>query len=186
MFIAKNKTAKEALVVVDYQNDFVDGTLGFAGAEKLEDGICAEIERVRKEGGDVLFTFDTHAASEKEYLQSPEGKALPVPHCLSGSVGHALYGKVAECVQPNDVRIFKPSFGSPALAEILQKRGYAKITFVGLVSHICVISNAMLLKAFYPEVPISVDASACAGVTPQSHKNALEAMKMCQIDIVNE
>ena len=96
MFVSQNKTAKEALVVVDYQNDFVDGTLGFAGAETLEDGICAEIERVRKAGGDVLFTFDTHAASADEYLQTPEGKALPVPHCLSGSAGHALYGKVAE------------------------------------------------------------------------------------------
>ena len=184
MFIAKNKTAKEALVVVDYQNDFVDGALGFAGAETLEDGICAEIERVRKAGGDVLFTFDTHAASADEYLQTPEGKALPVPHCLSGSAGHALYGKVAESVQPDDVRIFKPSFGSPALAEILKKRGYVKITFAGLVSHICVISNAMLLKAFLPEVPIMVDSLCCAGVTPESHERALEAMKACQIEVL--
>ena len=184
MFIAKNKTAKEALVVVDYQNDFVDGTLGFAGAEKLEDGICAEIERVRKEGGDVLFTFDTHAASEKEYLQSPEGKALPVPHCLSGSVGHALYGKVAECVHPNDVRIFKPSFGSPALAEILQKRGYAKITFVGLVSHICVISNAMLAKAFCPNAEICVLSSLTAAADASLHEAALAVMRSVQIEVL--
>ena len=184
MFIAKNKTAKEALVVVDYQNDFVDGTLGFAGAEKLEDGICAEIERVRKEGGDVLFTFDTHAASEKEYLQSPEGKALPVPHCLSGSVGHALYGKVAECVRPNDVRIFKPSFGSPALAEILQKRGYAKITFVGLVSHICVISNAMLAKAFCPNAEICVLSSLTAAADASLHEAAFAVMRSVQIEVL--
>lgn len=184
MFASQNNTAKEALVVVDYQNDFVDGTLGFAGAEKLEDGICAEIERVRKEGGDVLFTFDTHAASEKEYLQSPEGKALPVPHCLSGSVGHALYGKVAECVQPNDVRIFKPSFGSPALAEILQKRGYAKITFVGLVSHICVISNAMLAKAFCPNAKICVLSSLTAAADASLHEAALAVMRSVQIEVL--
>lgn len=184
MFASQNNTAKEALVVVDYQNDFVDGTLGFAGAEKLEDGICAEIERVRKEGGDVLFTFDTHAASEKEYLQSPEGKALPVPHCLSGSVGHALYGKVAECVQPNDVRIFKPSFGSPALAEILQKRGYAKITFVGLVSHICVISNAMLAKAFCPDAKICVLSSLTAAADASLHEAALAVMRSVQIEVL--
>ncbi|MGI6197059.1 MAG: cysteine hydrolase family protein [Eubacteriales bacterium] len=184
MFASQNNTAKEALVVVDYQNDFVDGTLGFAGAEKLEDGICAEIERVRKEGGDVLFTFDTHAASEKEYLQSPEGKALPVPHCLSGSVGHALYGKVAECVQPNDVRIFKPSFGSPALAEILQKRGYAKITFVGLVSHICVISNAMLAKAFCPDAEICVLSSLTAAADASLHEAALAVMRSVQIEVL--
>ena len=184
MFASQNNTAKEALVVVDYQNDFVDGTLGFAGAEKLEDGICAEIERVRKEGGDVLFTFDTHAASEKEYLQSPEGKALPVPHCLSGSVGHALYGKVAECVQPNDVRIFKPSFGSPALAEILQKRGYAKITFVGLVSHICVISNAMLAKAFCPHAEICVLSSLTAAADASLHEAALAVMRSVQIEVL--
>lgn len=184
MFASQNKTAKEALVVVDYQNDFVDGTLGFAGAEKLEDGIGAEIERVRKKGGDVLFTFDTHAASEKEYLQSPEGKALPVPHCLSGSVGHALYGKVAECVQPNDVRIFKPSFGSPALAEILQKRGYAKITFVGLVSHICVISNAMLAKAFCPHAEICVLSSLTAAADASLHEAALAVMRSVQIEVL--
>lgn len=184
MFISQNKTAKEALVVVDYQNDFVDGTLGFAGAENLEDGICAEIERVRKDGGDVLFTFDTHAASEKEYLQSPEGKALPVPHCLSGSVGHALYGKVAECVQPNDVRIFKPSFGSPALAEILQKRSYAKITFVGLVSHICVISNAMLAKAFCPDAEICVLSSLTAAADTSLHEAALAVMRSVQIEVL--
>ena len=175
MFIAKNKTAKEALVVVDYQNDFVDGALGFAGAETLEDGICAEIERVRKAGGDVLFTFDTHAASADEYLQTPEGKALPVPHCLSGSAGHALYGKVAESVQPDDVRIFKPSFGSPALAEILKKR---------LVSHICVISNAMLAKAFCPNAEICVLSSLTAAADASLHEAALAVMRSVQINVL--
>ena len=184
MFIAKNKTAKEALVVVDYQNDFVDGALGFAGAETLEDGICAEIERVRKAGGDVLFTFDTHAASADEYLQTPEGKALPVPHCLSGSAGHALYDKVAESVKPDDVRIFKPSFGSPALAEILKKRGYVKITFVGLVSHICVISNAMLAKAFCPNAEICVLSSLTAAADASLHEAALAVMRSVQINVL--
>lgn len=114
MFTALKKTGKEALVVVDYQVDFVDGTLGFSGAQALEDGICAEIETTRSAGNDVIFTFDTHSESADEYLNTPEGKALPIPHCLRGSDGHALYGKVADCIRPEDARIFKADlwFGS--------------------------------------------------------------------------
>ena len=184
MFSHIPKHASEALVVVDYQKDFVCGALGFDGAEKLDDGICAEIERVRAAHGDVIFTFDTHAETPDAYLASAEGKALPVPHCLRTSAGHDLYGKTAEAAKPQDVRVFKPSFGSPMLAEILQKRGYTKITFVGLVSHICVISNAMLAKAFCPEAEICVIAALTAAADENLHKAALDVMRSVQIHVL--
>ena len=184
MFTDKNQKAKEALVVVDYQVDFVCGALGFKGAEALDDGICAEIERGRSIGGDILFTYDTHAETAEEYLQSAEGKALPVPHCLRGSAGHALYGKTASCIQPQDTRVFKPTFGSAALADILKKRGYTKITLVGLVSHICVISNAILAKTFCPDAEVCVISGLTAAADRNLHKAALDVMRSVQINVI--
>lgn len=181
MFTALKKTGKEALVVVDYQVDFVDGTLGFSGAQALEDGICAEIEGTRSAGNDVIFTFDTHSESADEYLNTPEGKALPIPHCLRGSKGHALYGKVADCVRPEDARIFKPTFGSEALAALLKARGYTKITFVGLVSNICVISNAILAKTACPNAQVRVLSALTASPDAELHKAALDVMRSVQI-----
>ena len=178
---------KELLVVIDYQNDFVNGALGFEGAEKLDGPIVEKIREYRSRDADVIFTRDTH---RENYLETQEGRRLPVVHCIEGSHGHKIFGETAKQVQIGDMIIDKPSFGSAELGRLLaeenEKELIEKVTLIGLCTDICVISNSMLLKAFYPEVPISVDASACAGVTPQSHKNALEAMKMCQIDIVNE
>ena len=170
------------LIVVDMQNDFIEGTLGTKEAVAI---VPKVEEKIRNFDGKVFFTRDTH---ETYYLETQEGKNLPVPHCIRGTDGWQIWKEldVLRKTEPID----KETFGSTDLAgelvTINEDEEIGSITLVGLCTDICVISNAMLLKAFYPEVPISVDASACAGVTPQSHKNALEAMKMCQIDIVNE
>ena len=172
---------KKLLIVVDYQKDFVDGALGFPGAEKLAGPIQERIETYRKNGDEVLFTFDTHP---ENYMETQEGKNLPVPHCIEGSAGWELYPPLK--VMEGEKVFCKKTFGSSELMDYLRENTYEQIELAGLVSSICVISNALLLKATVPETPIIVDASCCAGVTPASHKNALEAMKMCQITIENE
>ena len=171
------------LVVIDMQNDFIDGALGTPEAVAIVPKVMVKMMNF---DGLVLATRDTHG---EDYLERQEGKKLPVVHCIKGTHGWEIKDEIQQLLisQPID----KPTFGSEALGKVLKDLNndvepIDSITLVGLCTEICVISNAMLLKAFYPEVPISVDASACAGVTPQSHKNALEAMKMCQIDIVNE
>lgn len=169
------------LVVVDYQNDFVNGSLGFEGAELLEPIIVGKIEEYRRRGGRIIFTLDTHG---EDYLQTAEGKKLPVPHCVKGTEGHKLYGRVAECVLDGDIVIEKPSFGSLELAERLKETGYDEVEFCGLVTDICVISNAVIAKASLPESRIIVDSKACASFDKEKHKAALEVMKSVQIDVV--
>ena len=167
------------LVVVDMQNDFIDGALGTLEAVAIVPYVKHLIESF---DGKVLFTRDTHFA---DYLNTQEGKNLPVKHCIKDTVGWQIHPEL-ESLRKTDA-IDKLTFGSSALPERLAKEdNIESITFIGLCTDICVISNAMVTKAFFPEVPLYVDAKACAGVTPQSHKNALEAMKMCQITIVNE
>ena len=178
---------KELLVVIDYQNDFVNGALGFEGAEKLDGPIVEKIREYRRRGADVIFTRDTH---RENYLETQEGRRLPVVHCIEGSHGHKIFGETAKQVQIGDMIIDKPSFGSVRLAELLRMADLEKpidrVTLVGLCTDICVISNAMLLKAFLPETAIAVDASCCAGSSPQAHRTALDAMRACQIEIENE
>ena len=173
---------KNYLVVVDMQNDFIDGALGTREAEAIVEKVA---EKIRGFDGDVIFTRDTHAPT---YLKTQEGKNLPVVHCVKDSAGW-LIREGLEAIRPHTV-IDKTTFGSAELGALLSKRDLEEkigsITLIGLCTDICVISNALLLKAFLPETPICVDAACCAGVTPQSHKNALEAMKMCQITIENE
>ncbi|WP_286153021.1 cysteine hydrolase family protein [Sporofaciens musculi] len=171
------------LVVVDMQNDFIDGALGTKEAAAI---VPKVVEKIQNFDGEILYTRDTH---EENYLDTQEGKKLPVAHCIKGTKGWELHPKI-EALRKEEP-IDKPSFGSPHLGSLLRsmddkykssaKGGIEAITFVGLCTDICVISNAMIAKAFLPEVPIIVDPSCCAGVTPESHKNALEAMKMCQI-----
>ena len=151
-------------------------------------GIVERVAEVKDSfDGAVICTRDTHFA---DYLETSEGRKLPVEHCIEGTKGHALQDTIQKMAEKKQAVVMnKITFGAKNLPEEIEKLAGGVpefIELVGLCTDICVISNAMLLKAFYPEVPISVDASACAGVTPQSHKNALEAMKMCQIDIVNE
>ena len=173
---------KKYLIVVDMQNDFIDGSLGTKEAEAIVDKVA---EKIRGFDGDVIFTRDTHTP---DYLDTQEGKRLPVVHCVKDSKGW-LIREGLEAIRPALI-LDKPTFGSAELGAMLAQRDLEEkidsITLVGLCTDICVISNALLLKAFLPETPIAVDAACCAGVTPESHRNALAAMKMCQIEIENE
>lgn len=172
---------RKALVVVDYQVDFVSGALGFAGAELLEPTIIEKINKYHAENGDVFFTLDTHG---ENYLDTAEGKKLPVPHCIKGTEGHKLYGKIAECVRETDIIIEKPSFGSLELVEKLRKAGYDEVEFCGLVTDICVVSNVILAKAALPESRIVVDSRAVASFDGEKHNAALEVMKSVQADVI--
>lgn len=171
----------KALIVVDYQNDFVNGSLGFAGAELLEPIIIGKIEEYRKDGGRIIFTFDTHG---EDYLDTAEGKKLPVKHCIKGTKGHDLYGGVAECLCDDDVVITKGTFGSMDLAVFLAGEKYTEIELCGLVTDICVVSNAIIAKAALPESRVIVDSKACASFDNEKHKAALEVMKSVQIDVI--
>jgi len=168
---------KSVLVVVDYQRDFVDGALGFPGAELLDAKIAARID---SEQGEVIFTYDTHG---QDYLTCAEGKMLPVPHCLKDSSGWAFYGETAQR-KPN--RVFeKPTFGSLALANYLKEQRYDRVELCGLVSHICVISNAVLAKAALPEAEIVVDARLTDGYDKKLHQAALDILENLHITVTN-
>lgn len=170
------------LIVVDMQNDFITGSLGTAEARAILPGVT---EKVRNFDGKIIFTKDTH---HSDYLQTQEGRNLPVEHCIMGQEGWMLEESLEDFAREKECAVhLKPTFGSLELARSLEEWNRTdpieEIQLCGLCTDICVISNALLLKAFLPEVPISVDADCCAGVTPQSHANALEAMKLCQITI---
>ena len=173
---------KDYLIVVDMQNDFIDGSLGTKEAMEIVGRVA---EKVRSFDGEVIFTRDTHG---EDYLQTQEGKRLPVVHCVKESAGWQIREGLEE-IRPCTV-VDKPTFGSTELGVLLSQRDLEEtigsVTLVGLCTDICVISNALLIKAFLPETPIVVDAACCAGVTPHSHLGALKAMKMCQITIENE
>lgn len=170
------------LVVVDMQNDFIDGALGTPEAQSI---VPKAAEKIRSFSGKVIFTRDTH---EKNYMNTQEGKKLPVPHCIRGTEGWQICPELRGFCK--DTPVDKETFGSVELGSILkeynEKNKIESITLIGLCTDICVISNAMLIKAFLPEVKIIIDASCCAGVTPESNKTALNAMKVCQIEIENE
>lgn len=160
------------------QNDFIDGSLGTKEAVEIVPKVAEKIEKARAEGKIIIFTRDTH---QENYLETQEGKNLPVKHCIEGSDGWNISDKLDV---GNSKIINKPSFGSMELAEyVASLENLDEVELVGLCTGICVISNAMILKARLPEVQISVDSSCCACVTPQSHKNALEAMKLCHITV---
>lgn len=175
---------KKLLVVVDMQKDFVDGALGSDEAVAIVDNVVKKIESF---DGDIIVTYDTH--SEK-YMETQEGKNLPIPHCIKGTDGWNLNERVQASVDKKNYKaIEKPTFGSTDLPEYI-KLNYnpdeLEIELIGLCTDICVVSNALLLKANFHETKISVDASCCAGVTPDSHNAALTTMKMCQINMIGE
>ena len=176
----------EILIVVDMQNDFVDGALGTAEAVAIVPNVVQRVTEGLDRGETVFFTRDTH---ETEYMDSQEGHNLPVPHCIRDTPGWEIIPQLKPYIT-GFAPVDKPTFGSINLAQTLsvihQGTPIQKITLIGLCTDICVISNALLLKAFLPEVPIAVDAACCAGVTPESHLNALASMKMCQIAVENE
>ncbi len=169
------------LLVVDMQNDFIDGSLGTKEAVAI---VPAVAEKIRNFDGAVFYTKDTHS---QNYMATNEGKYLPVQHCIKGSDGWRLNPLIEKlCIDKRATSVEKRTFGASSLPDLLYMRypdGLDEIEIVGLCTDICVISNALLLKAFFPETTINVDAACCAGVTPESHNNALAAMKMCQIQI---
>lgn len=173
---------RKILVVVDMQNDFVDGALGSAEAQVIVDNVVNKIDEFN---GEIIVTYDTH---QDNYMETREGKYLPVPHCIEGTDGWQLNDKVENALIGKGAnKLRKPTFGSVKLVDVLSDcdEKNTEVTLIGLCTDICVVSNAMLLKANYPEMNIVVDASCCAGVTPESHQAALTTMKMCQIEITN-
>ena len=169
---------KKLLLVVDMQNDFIDGALGTPEAYAIVDKVKAKIRAYPP--GDIIATQDTH---EADYLSTQEGRNLPVPHCIRGTDGWCIRPDVADALRGARV-VEKPTFGSLDLAGSLRSvPDLEEIELIGLCTDICVASNALLLKAALPEVKISVDASCCAGVTPERHFAALETMRSCQVEI---
>ena len=174
-------TNPKALIVVDVQNDFVDGSLGTKDAVEMLPRLIEKLEKISAEGKtDIIFTQDTHG---ENYLETQEGKLLPVVHCVKKTHGWEIVPELEEFVEKAREVIEKKSFGSTRLPSLLKP--YEEVEFVGLCTDICVISNALLVKAFYPEQTVSVDANCCAGSTPENHQKALDVMKNCQCVIKN-
>ncbi|MBP3218020.1 MAG: cysteine hydrolase [Lachnospiraceae bacterium] len=173
---------RKILIVIDMQNDFIDAALGTKEAVAIVGAVKEKIRSYPVE--DVIATMDTHG---ENYMQTQEGKNLPVPHCIKGTEGWQIRPDIAELLGGAMI-IEKPTFGSTELAEVLKKlseRETIELELIGLCTDICVVSNALLIKAAMPEVKISVDASCCAGVTPEKHLAALETMRSCQIQVIN-
>ncbi|HHU24233.1 MAG: cysteine hydrolase [Bacilli bacterium] len=173
---------KKLLIVVDFQNDFVDGALGFPGAEKLEEIIVEKIQSYRQNNYEVVFTLDTH---QPNYLETEEGRKLPVPHCLEGTKGHELYGKVKDLVIPIDQVFIKETFPSLDLGNYLRGKDFDEIEVCGLVSNICVLSNAVIAKAACPDAQIIIDAKATQSYDSQLHKASLDVMKGLLMEVIN-
>ncbi|MBO5510306.1 MAG: cysteine hydrolase [Clostridia bacterium] len=178
---------KHVLIVVDMQTDFVDGALGTPEAVAILESVAAKIKAyARDPDGAILVTYDTHA---EDYMETSEGKHLPVPHCIKGTAGWELHPAVAAALEGVAYTpVEKPTFGSVALPALVKETAAGEdftLELIGLCTDICVVSNTLLLKASYPEIPISVDAACCAGVTPETHKAALVTMGMCQIEVKN-
>ena len=172
---------QNCLIVVDYQNDFVSGSLGFPGAELLDSLIADKIRKYRENGDIILFTFDTH---EDNYLETQEGTNLAIPHCINGTQGHSLYGETAKQQLESDKYFYKGTFGSDELYEYLKATPFAQIELVGLVTNICVISNAILAKTAQPETPIIVDGKCTGSHDAYLQKAALDIMESLQIRVI--
>lgn len=167
---------KKTLIVVDMQKDFIDGSLGTKEAVAIVENVKRKIAEYQKNGDEIIFTRDTHQA---DYLKTNEGRHLPVEHCIKGTEGW----KIQEGLEvPGAIYIDKPTFG------YLNWKDYnlEEVELVGLCTDICVVSNALIIKAVYPEIKVVVDARCCAGVTPESHAAALTTMKMCQVEVIGE
>ena len=170
------------LIVVDMQKDFVDGALGTKEAAAIIPKVC---DKIKNFDGEIIVTLDTHT---ENYLNTAEGKALPIAHCIKGTAGHNLDSSVQEALDGKQYTVVeKTTFGSEKLSEIVKAKAGGEefsLELLGLCTDNCVVSNALLLKAYFPEGPITVDSSLCAGVTRNSHNAALLTMKMCQINIL--
>lgn len=170
----------KVLVVVDMQKDFVDGALGSAEAVAIVSNV---VEKIKSFDGYIFVTYDTHS---EDYLNTSEGEKLPVPHCIKGTDGWELDSQVETALEGKDfVAVEKPTFGSVNLPQLIRNRAGEEFSLelIGLCTDICVVSNALVLKANFPENEISVIADCCAGVTPKAHNAALQTMKSCQINV---
>ena len=165
---------KKTLIVVDMQKDFIDGSLGTKEAVVIVDNVKKKIKEYQENGDEIIFTRDTH---QIDYLNTNEGKHLPVEHCIEGTEGWKIE---AELEVPGAIYIDKPTFGYLKWNEY----NLEEVELVGLCTDICVVSNALIIKALYPEIKVTVDSSCCAGVTPESHEAALTTMRMCQIEVI--
>ncbi|MCC8161165.1 MAG: cysteine hydrolase [Oscillospiraceae bacterium] len=169
---------KKLLIIVDYQNDFVNGSLGFPGAADLEDGIAKKIEEYKSD--EIIYTLDTHYS---DYLTTREGKSLPVTHCVKGSGGHKLYGKIADLL--NGKKCFeKNTFPSLEMAKYLEENDYDVIELCGLVSNICVLSNAVMARSACPNAEIIVDANLTASADSDLHEKALDILRGLFITVI--
>ena len=167
---------KKTLIVVDMQNDFIDMALGTKEAVAIVPRVKAKIEEYLKNGDEIIYTRDTHG---ENYLETPEGKKLPVPHCIKGTKGW----EIADGLYAEGKKIIdKPNFGWPNWKD----EELEEVEIIGLCTDICVVSNALIIKATFPNANVKVDAACCAGVTPETHNAALATMKMCQIDVAGE
>ncbi len=173
---------KKCLIVVDYQNDFVDGALGFEGASKIEDRIINLIEKYQHQQDDIIYTKDTH---DDNYLNTEEGKNLPVKHCVKGTEGHAFRPRIDALVREEDTVFEKPTFPSLTLGNFLKEKAYTEIELVGLVSNICVLSNAVIAKAACPHAKISIDTAATASFDNTLHEKALDVLEGLHIHLTN-
>lgn len=172
--------SQRVLVVIDMQNDFITGSLGTKEAQAIVEKVCRKIQGF---DGEVLFTLDTHGP---DYLETQEGRLLPVAHCIKGTPGWELEPRVRALCRTTPIE--KPTFGSTGLADVLQAKhlhggGLDEVVFVGLCTDICVVSNALLVKARLPEVPLTVDVPCCAGVTPEAHQHALAVLRSCLVNV---
>ena len=172
---------KKLLVVVDYQNDFVNGSLGFKEAEALDEPIAAKVKAYRAEGADIVYTMDTHGP---QYLDMQEGKKLPVMHCQNGTEGWKLYGKTGEACK-DAMTIGKHTFGSMDLAEMALFKGYDQIEICGVVTNICVMANAVLLKTTQPEAEIIIDAKCVASNDRRLNEESLDVLESMQFTVIN-
>ena len=173
------------LIVVDMQNDFIDGSLGTKEAQAIVPAVTERIKALKAEGCAVIATLDTH---EENYLDTREGRFLPVRHCIRGTDGWRIRREVRKALGDDAMLVEKPTFGSVRLPDIVRElsggKAPAQIELLGLCTDICVVSNAMLLKAAFPETDFTVHADCCAGVTPDRHEAALETMRSCQITVI--
>lgn len=187
----------KVLVIVDMQNDFIFGPLGTAESKAVVPVMVERLKEYEQEQPLVLFTKDTH---HSDYMDTYEGQNLPIPHCVEDTMGWSICKNISSVVDRNpnfyfysdeDImssRIYKNTFGSIRLAELINEYEdqIDEVIFMGVCTDICVVSNALLVKAYCPELKITVDASCCAGTTPENHKAALQTMKMCHINVVHE
>ena len=183
----------KALIIVDMQNDFIDGALGTPEAQAIVENVVNKMKEHKHTDTIILFTKDTHG---EDYMNTPEGKKLPIPHCIEGTPGWSIAKPIASefkaagymTYSSNTVvngRVLKPTFGSYDLLNILDDIDLDEIELCGVCTDICVISNAIMIKNYFPDVKVTVDASCCAGVTPEKHTAALEVMKSCQIEVID-